>query len=83
MTISQHADVRARQRGISNECITILTTYGRRRNRIGDAVEYSLDKRGIKVLQEIIDDKQLLDKLCHQVVICTKADVVITCYHRS
>ena len=83
MRISQHADVRSRQRGISSECITLLTRYGRRSKRAGGAVEYSLDKKGRKTLQSIHPDKQILEKLRHQVVICTRSDVVITCYHRD
>ena len=83
MMISQHADVRSRQRGISSECITLLTCYGRRSKRVGGAVEYSLDKKGRKALEMILTDKQILGKLGHQVVICSRTDVVITCYHRD
>lgn len=84
VTISSHARVRGRQRGISEAEMTLITLFGRTRRCAGNATHYYLDREGYLQLEEALrNDVQILDKLKSQVVICGDDQTVITCYHRS
>lgn len=45
MKMSQHAMIRARQRGIPRDVIRLITEYGMPVRRKGNALEYSIGKK--------------------------------------
>jgi hypothetical protein len=84
MTISDHAMQRGQQRGIRRSHMDILYKYGRCRQRRGGAVSFTLDHESRQHLLETHGhDKQIIDKLRKQVLICSLEGQVITVYHRD
>jgi hypothetical protein len=84
MKVSDHAQSRGQQRGISESHIRLIAAFGEMEQRPGNAVAIFLDKHGKKELEKTPrEGLQLLDKLSGQVIVLSEDDHVITCYHRN
>jgi len=84
MKISEHAQVRGQQRGISESHIRLLSAFGIVEPRPGNAFAIFLDKRGKKELEKTLrEGVQLLDKISRQVILLSEDNCVITCYHEN
>jgi len=84
MYLSNHANARGQQRGISNTHLKLLTAFGKTERRPGNAVAMFLDKQGCRELKKVLrEGLQALDKLQNQVVLIAEDSTVITCYHRT
>jgi hypothetical protein len=83
MNISDHATHRGQQRGIRVSYMEHMMKYGQRSRRPGGAYAYTLNRKGRKRLQRQGLDRQVLDKLSHQVLIVSQEGTVITVYHRD
>ena len=81
--ISTHASVRGQQRGIPEPLMILVAAFGEAEFVRDGAVRYTVDKHGMKMLENVLrDGVQLLDKLQGlKVVGSCGDDVVITCYH--
>ena len=84
MKVSEHAICRGQQRGISRDYMEILTLYGQYTRCPRGAYAYSLGRRDLRELgQQLSHNRQMLDKLRHQVLIGSEDGSVITVYHRN
>lgn len=64
MKMTNHAQIRSRQRGIPKEAFSIIMEYGICEKVLGDATRYYLDKRGIdQKIHELKHEIQKVEKL--------------------
>ena len=83
MEITNHAEIRSQQRGISQDQIDFILSFGKKYRRPGGALEYKLRRRDkSKIISELKKQIHLVEK-CVDKAVLIKGDrkMVITTYH--
>lgn len=82
MQFSNHAMARAQQRGIQQEVIDMVLSYGQPQRRKGNVLEYRLTKRNrAKIVGSLKRMIQLFRKTENKAVLVSgEADLIITTY---
>ncbi len=85
VSLTRHAAVRSRQRGIPKDCVDLILRYGKPKIRPGNTVEYRIRKRD---KNRIIRDLKILinkvEKSSQKAVLLDRAqEEVVTVYHRE
>lgn len=83
METSNHAEIRSQQRGISQDQIDFILSFGKKCRKPGGAWEYKLRRKDkSKILSELKKQIHLVDKCVDKaVLINSDRKMVITTYH--
>lgn len=82
--LSRHANKRAQQRAISQDCIPLILAYGERSHDGKGGIRYLLTQRAMSSLGRAVGHSQRLETLagCYAVVDAENERTVITLGHR-
>ncbi len=86
MNISQHANVRAQQRGFTGELIYLIRAFGTKTRRPGGAWEVMITRKNKRSLINKIHNKQLLqllDKADGKALLIGNDETIITAYIKN
>ena len=83
MKLSQHAQKRQQQRGISRDIIELILVFGTPRHKPGNATEYLImNEDNQRLSNDLKRVKNLLEKAKNKAVLVSKdGNDVITTYH--
>lgn len=81
--VSNHANTRMQQRGITQDCLPLILGYGEKTYDGKGGIRYFMNKRSIQRLRKLIGPAPLLDKLMGVYAVTNvENDSVITVAHR-
>jgi hypothetical protein len=83
MTLSKHAEIRCRQRGIPEKYVDLIVQYGKPKYKPGGALEYTISKRDKNEIQRQLKKMiTQLDKISNKAVLVAD-NSIITVYHKN
>jgi hypothetical protein len=82
--LSRHANKRAQQRAIPQECVPLILAYGERTHDGQGGIRYLLTEKAMASLGRAIGHSQRLETLtgCYAVVSAEDEETIITVGHR-
>ena len=88
MTLTKHALIRLKQRGIPKRVMELAITHGKSRRRPGKVVEYTLSKKEAKLLIQYSGDEKKAIRDFEKaakigVIVDEVTDTVNTVFHRK